>query len=801
MTQPTPHTIFARVVVDLPTRALSEPFDYSVPPDLDVNVGVPVLVPLGATRAVGYVVELTSVTEAPLESVRPIEAVLGGPLFDEHAITIADWISHTYVAPLSESLRLFLPPGGTPRLIRGYEAQGEPPVRPEELTLWTRAGGEKGVADGELGAPGSAARALAARMSARDQLRRTYRLVSPRVSEVSERLAELTPDVAAFVPSARATAQRAVIDALSGGPVSLAELRAELGSVDGAVNKLASLGIVRVIERRRYRRPPGNNSLAPRPEHLSTGQQDGLTAIAEARAAGDGVVLLEGVTGSGKTEVYLEAIEDVIEHGGRAIVLVPEISLTPQTVGRFRSRFGERVAVLHSRLSDGERYDQWRLALNGVVDVVVGARSALFAPLPDLELVVIDEEHESSYKQSASPRYHAREVAERICAQRGAVLVLGSATPSMEAHEHVDAGTWSRVELPERVGGGAFPAVTVVDMGTEFGSGHRSMFSRALLTGLERVRDAGEKAVLFLNRRGYASFLLCRECGYVPECPSCSVSLTYHEHGNMLVCHHCGIRMAAPPICPKCSSPYLRRFGAGTQRVEEELATLVPGLPIVRMDADTTSRKGGHERALLAFEAMSPGVLLGTQMVAKGLDYPDVTLVGVINADTTMHVPDFRAAERTYQLLQQVSGRAGRGVKPGEVVVQTYWPDHPAVQAVAHRDPELVYLGERQTRKQLGYPPYTRLVNVVLTAADEQVARNAAAAVARSLREAVPDDWKVLGPASAPLSKLKDRYRWHVLLKAPAGADVSPVVADALGQHGPAGECVLTVDVDPVDLM
>lgn len=790
---------YAQVVIDLPTRALSEPFDYGVPAGLAVRVGMPVLVPFGATQAVGYVVSLATGPHIVDVAVRPLAGVLGPAMFDEHAISVASWVARTYVSPLSEALRLFLPPGGSPRLVRGYRACGEPPVDAAELALWERA--REGVHDAALGAPGSPARALAARLATRGLLERTFELQRPRVSAVSERLAELTPSAGGFTPAPRATAQRAVLEALSAGPVSLAELRAQVGSVDGAVAKLAELGVVRVVERRRYRRPETASRLAPRPAALSPGQRDALAAIDEARAARGGVVLLDGVTGSGKTEVYLQAIERAIVAGGRAIVLVPEISLTPQTVGRFRSRFGERVAVLHSRLSDGERYDQWRLALDGKVDVVVGARSALFAPLPDLALVVIDEEHESSYKQSASPRYHAREVAERMCAERGAVLMLGSATPSMEALHRADSGEWRRVALPDRVGGGALPDVTVVDMAAEFGDGHRSMFSRPLLAALRRVQEAGEKAVLFLNRRGYASFLLCRECGFVPQCPSCSVSLTYHERGNVLVCHHCGTRLPAPPLCPRCKSPYLRRFGAGTQRVEEELAALLPGLPVVRMDADTTARKGGHERALLAFEALSPGVLLGTQMVAKGLDYPDVTLVGVINADTTMHVPDFRATERTYQLLQQVAGRAGRGERPGEVVVQTYWPDHPAVRAVAERDAELVYADERATRATLGYPPYTRLANVLLTAASADATRAAAEAAATALRAAAPDGWQVLGPASAPLGKLKDRYRWHVLLKAPADADVSPLLAAAIGALALPEGCTLTVDVDPVDLM
>ncbi|MDZ4654617.1 MAG: primosomal protein N' [Coriobacteriia bacterium] len=791
---------YAKVVVDLPTRALSEPFDYAVPRELvaDVEVGVPVLVPLGSTKAVGYVVALSDTTD--ITELRPIDRVLGERLFDEGAIELALWVAQEYLAPLSESLRLFLPPGGSPRLVRGYCAVGQRPHR-DVTTVFDLAAREGGVADAELGRPGSANRRIASQLVSAGLLQRTYRLEPPRVSAVTERFSELTTDAAAYMPTRGASMQRALIAALANGPVSVAELRAELGSVDGALRRLSELGVVNLVDRQRLRLPAGRTRHAHRHELLSAGQQEALAAIHDACSGGGGVVLVDGVTGSGKTEVYLRSIEEVLGNGGRAIVLVPEISLTPQTVGRFRSRFGDRVAVLHSRLSAGERYDQWRLALEGEVDVVVGARSALFAPLPNVRLIVIDEEHEPSYKQSNTPRYHAREVAARLCATRGATLVLGSATPSMEAQAAAERGAYRRVALDERVGGGALPSVTVVDMGAEFSDGHRSMFSRPLIDRLRATIEAHEKAILFLNRRGYASFLLCRECGFVPHCDSCAVSLTYHEQGNVLMCHHCGARTPVPPVCPRCSSAFLRRFGAGTQRVEEELGSEFPEVAVVRMDADTTTGKGGHERALMEFEGLDSGILLGTQMVAKGLDYPEVTLVGVINADTTMHIPDFRSAERTFQLLEQVAGRAGRGERPGQVVIQTYWPDHPAVRAVEQRDPDLLYAEERTARSALHYPPYGRLVNIVVTARSLADTRSVAAQVADATSAVVPDGWEVLGPAPAPIAKLKDRHRWHVLVKAPADAATSTVIAQALDAVSAPDGVTIVVDIDPVELV
>jgi primosomal protein N' (replication factor Y) len=741
----------ARVVVDVPARTLSEPFDYAVPERIAerVAVGVPVVVPFGHRRALGYVVGLGA-SSAYDGSLRGIDAVVGVPVFDDGALALAQWIADEYVAPLSEALRLFLPPGGAPRVRKG--------------------------ADGEWSVEG--------------------RQIAP----VHDVLVTLTGMDAAYRPPARATVQHAVVEALAAGPRTLAELCALAPGARSAVRALQARGVVRLEERRRYRRPDGR-ARGGAPHMLTPEQEAAVSEVERAVTEGGGVVVLEGVTGSGKTEVYLAAIERVLAGGKTAIVLVPEIALTPQTVSRFRARLGDKVAVIHSRLSTGERFDQWQLARDGVVRVVVGARSALFAPLPDLGLVIIDEEHEPTYKQSQAPRYHARNVAERLCAHRGAALLLGSATPSMETRERVRTGDYRHVRLTRRLGGGAPSHVSVVDMAAEFAQGHRSMYSRALQSALAEVVTRGTKAVLFLNRRGFASFLLCRECGFVPHCESCSVSLTYHEATARLQCHHCGARRDVPPLCPRCGSAYLRRFGAGTQRAEAELAALLPGVPIIRMDADTTAGKSGHERALAAFEAEPCAVLLGTQMIAKGLDYPEVTLVGVLNADTSMHLPDFRAAERTFQLLEQVAGRAGRGPLGGRVIIQTYWPDHPAVVAVASGDPSALYEGERSQRAALGYPPFGRLVNVGVSGTSSGAVSAAADHVAAALRVLCPPEWEVLGPAPAPIARVKGRWRWHVLVKAPVGAAVSAPVRAALGAVGTPDDVTVVADVDPVSML
>jgi len=736
----------ARVVIDIPAKGLSSAFDYDIPQILSpqVEVGVAVLVEFGRRRAVGHVIEVAATSS--IAERKPLLAVLSPPRFDSVSAGLAIWIAQEYIAPLSDAIRLLLPSGSVPMAIR----------------------------DG-----------------------RSWRLRPPVVSPLQERVVEPVSQ-SSFTPLPNAHRQRAVLDALSQGPVTVAELTAAFGSVSSVLRRLESAGAIRVTARRRFRGPSAQTLPAPRHKDLSPGQVKALEAIS---AAGPGdCVLLHGTTGSGKTEVYLRAIEEVLDSGDGALMLVPEISLTPQTVGRFRSRFGDLVAVVHSRLGPGERLDQWDRIASGEARIVVGARSALFSPVRDLGLVIIDEEHETSYKHFSAPRYHTRDVARRLVEKRGATLVLGSATPSLESLHAADQGHIRLVRMPDRVAGGTRPEVEIVDMSLEFCAGNRSMFSRRLAEELRRVASLGDKAILLLNRRGFAAFLLCRECGHVPGCSRCSTSLIFHESGATLMCHHCGERSKAPAACPVCESRYLRRFGAGTQRVATEVASLLPELPIVRMDADTTSLKGGHGQRLAEFEALSSGVLIGTQMVAKGLDYPEVTLVGVVSADTTLHIPDMRSGERTFQMLEQVAGRAGRGEKRGRVIVQTYWPEHPAIRSLALDDPKIFYDRESQERRELRFPPYGRLANVLITADSDAAAQRNARSVAKELRSAVLSQWEVLGPVPAPLARLKDRYRWHVLVKAPSDAAIASVVRTALSRTSSSDEVTVAPDIDPLDL-
>ena len=526
-----------------------------------------------------------------------------------------------------------------------------------------------------------------------------------------------------------------------------------------------------------------------------------MEAIDAAIAArGAATFLLRGVTGSGKTEVYLRIIESALERDLGAIVLVPEIALTPQTVGWFRSRFGD-VAVLHSRMTDATRLTMWQRVRSGAARVVVGARSALFAPLPRLGVIVVDEEHEPSFKQESTPRYHARDVAVRRAADAGAVCVLGSATPSLESWRRARAGELRRIDLPTRIGGAQLPQVDVVDMRSEPRAA--TLFSRDLRQRMQSAVGRGEQVILFLNRRGWSPVLWCRECKETVTCAQCDQSLTYHARHERAVCHRCCEEVVPPRNCPTCTAPGLRYLGAGSERIEHELRAILPRARVLRMDSDTMRRREDYESALERFGRGEIDVLVGTQMIAKGLDFPRVTVVGIVSADIALHLPDFRAAERTFQLVSQVSGRAGRGDLPGRIIVQTGAPQHPAIQLAARHDHEAFCVGEDELRRELGYPPHGRLIRAVFEDGDEARCTRAAREWADCLRARFADELSVLGPAPAPIAFVRNRHRHHVLIKAPlTAADAFGRARDFLADRAAKTARPRTVvDVDPASLM
>jgi len=741
-----PHAV--DVIVDVQVHDVDRIFTYAVPDTLErpPAVGDRVIVPFGRRKAVeGYVVGFAPANGRA--DLKPIARLLDPqPLLTEADIAVARWMQSYYLCPLVQALQCFLPPG----------------VR------------------------------LRSKARARALFVKGYRLNDPeKALAYAAQVAKAAPKQAALI---RFLAQQRAF-------VSYPALQKALNISRAPLERLVAQGIV-VESSVPLERSPLRGQAGPRPQlTLNREQADALAAICTALDRGEvRQILLHGVTGSGKTEVYLRAIEHVRRQGKGAILLVPEIALTEQTVTALEEAFGSDVAVIHSRLSAGERFDQWHRLRRGEAGVAVGARSAVFAPVQRLGLIIIDEEHESSYKQGEAPRYHARDVAWARARAAGALLVLGSATPSLESRYACDLGAVERRILSARVDGRPLPPVEVVDMRRELARGNRSMFSARLVEGIERALSAGEQVLLFMNRRGFASFLLCRECGHVPRCDQCEVSLTFHQP-DRLRCHYCDGERRLPRGCPQCGGPYLRPFGGGTQRVQEELARLFPGARTVRMDLDTTARKGAHARILREFAARAYDVLIGTQMIAKGLHFPAVTLVGVVSADTGLHFPEYRAAERTFQLLTQVAGRAGRGQRPGEVIVQTYDPDHYAIRAAVRHDYAGFYEQEMAYRRRAGYPPFVAMARCLWSAEEEAEARRAADEgykMVEGLARQIGVD--LVGPCPAPLSRLKGRYRWHLLLK---GERESVVAAARRVQESirPGAAARLAVDVDPVSLL
>jgi primosomal protein N' (replication factor Y) len=572
------------------------------------------------------------------------------------------------------------------------------------------------------------------------------------------------------------------------------------------INRLVETGLL--VDAGTREREPGRAEARQalphhRPGELSPAQQGALDAIlAPLRERRHETIVLFGVTGSGKTEVYLQAVEETLAQGRQAIILVPEISLTPQTCDRFRSRFGS-VAVLHSHLTAVERHAEWREIASGRVGVVVGARSAVFAPTPRLGLIVIDEEHETSFKQATAPRYHARDVAEWIARSAGIPLVLGSATPSLETFARCLDGSWRMCRLPDRVGGSQLPAVITVDLRDQR-SRSRGALSPRLVAGIKWALSSGGQVMLLLNRRGFATHVQCRACGDTARCKQCDLALTLHQPGNRGICHGCGHIARLPPDCPSCGAPQLAQRGTGTQKLEEQVRGIFPGTRVARMDTDTMRTRGSHERTLDAFRAREIEILVGTQMIAKGLDFPDVMLVGVVNADAALHLADFRAAERTCQLVTQVAGRSGRGALGGRVVVQTSTPEHPAIRSAGRHDYEAFVRHELPIREALMYPPYGCVIRFVVRSHREEAAAAWAGTLTDRLRAAVAaagEGMRVLGPAPAPIARLRDRFRWHLQVHGLDGERLRDLVLRATAGLRTPDDVAWIIDVDPVEML
>lgn len=794
--------VYARVVVNLPGLPGDRLYDYLLPAELEETAvpGVRLLAPFGGRKVEAVLWEVTTNSDYPeRENLRPVLAVLDEePLLSGFQLSLIDWMAGRFFCRRCDLLRLFFPPGQKISTEKCWQRL----VPAEEIETFLSA----------LPLPETINHSFMAKVTpagTRTPLphltKEEYQLLNllvqagyvrigwfPRKSAVRFKTVKFCrlPKAAAVSTckpkepglTAKQNKVYQYLQAQDGRPVPAAEVLAATGVTASVLTALVKKGLVESFFQQTPRDsfhelPVENGPVCPDARvRLNPDQTTALgrilTALDRPEPTG---FLLHGVTGSGKTEIYLRVIEEVLKRGKSAFYLVPEISLTPQTVTRVRARFGKAVAVFHSSLGRGERFEEWWRVKRGEVKVVVGARSALFAPLAKPGLIILDEEHEYTYKQEETPRYHARDVAREICRRVKGLLLLGSATPSLESYRAAETGELVRITLPQRVLGRRMPEIVLVDLREEFKARRFSILSPVLREAITACLERREQAILLLNRRGYATFIICRECGHVLKCSSCDVTLTYHQRPNLLLCHYCGFRAKPPDTCPQCRSHHIRYVGRGTQRLEEELNQVYPGSRVVRMDLDTTGRKGSHEQIYQELVRGEIDILVGTQMVAKGFDLPNVTLVGIINADVALNLPDFRAAERTYQLLTQAAGRAGRGEKAGVVFIQTFNPGHYSIAALRHGDEEGFYRRELLYREAGKYPPFTGLIRLVFSGTDPE----AVIATARNLtgelkekfseRQEDPDcgglEEEIIGPQPAVIEKVQNRYRWHTLLK------------------------------------
>jgi len=833
-------TCYCEVALPVP---LDRTFTYAVRDGEQVKRGARVIAPFRNEKLIGVVTAVTDVAPADFEA-KPIEAVLDDePLLSEHLLALAEWIAQYYLAPLGEVLRGMLPltaevrrtvyyritdhgrdvladsmDGDSTSSRRGAkDSKRRSMVSPEQQDMEHRV--LERLAVGEPVKVSTLRTATAASLPVLAGLLRKKWIV--RETSAAERDARRVERFAVLIPETRLPAltekQQAILAELAacGGELPLAELRRkELPS--STLQTLVRRGLVRIDERAAAFRLGG---IEPSSEtiRLNPSQLDALASIASG-LGGFRALLLHGVTGSGKTAVYLAAMQRALDRGLASILLVPEIGLTPQTVGLLDAAFGARVALLHSALTPEERSEQWRRIHRGEAPIVVGTRSAIFAPVPNLGLICVDEEHDQSYKQEETPRYNARDVAVMRAKLVGAVVVLGSATPSLESWQNAVQGKYTRIAIEERVMNRPLPEVELIDMRREFQeTGKEQLFSRSLVAETHAALERGEQALILLNRRGYSFAVICRACGEKLECVNCAIALTHHKPavqfaeddagiapaGQRLECHYCGYKRTVPAKCPKCESEHLYYLGAGSQQGEERLAEIFPNARIGRMDRDTVRGRHDLERLLARLHSGEINLLVGTQMIAKGHDIHGVTLVGVVGCDHALSMPDFRAAERVFQLMTQVSGRAGRGDLPGRVVVQTYYPDHYAIVAASTHDYASFVERELKYRRWMHYPPFGVLANVLIQSEKLEEAARWSAELGKWFESAAPEGVRVLGPCTAPIGRIKGVYRFHLILKASSRKALNAALRGALAHAEKAGvpRGNLVVDVDAQRLM
>lgn len=806
----------AKVIVDVPTMQTDQPFTYLVPENLNeqLAVGMRVEVPFGnGNRHVqGFVLAIEPMAATVLDEanvqLKELVAVLDlKPVLNTEMLALADYMKEKTFAFKITCLQTMLP-----SVMRAdyqkyiyltdelsEELQDQLFYGLEEIS-WDQAQ-ERGIL------PQLMALRKQQKVDIRYEVTTRNKVKMVRFIQAAKEFEQLEEIRLGLRKGAKKKEQLLYyLQRLGTEKITAVKEMKELGFSTALLNEAAKNGWLMFIEKEAYRDPFANQTFEKTTAlSLNAEQQVAVETILQSvQEQQSQTYLLEGITGSGKTEVYLQVIAEVLNQGKTAIMLVPEISLTPQMVQRFKSRFGEHVAVMHSGLSQGEKYDEWRKIERGEAEVVVGARSAIFAPIENIGVIIIDEEHEASYKQEETPRYHARDLAIWRSEYHHCPVVLGSATPSLESRARAQKNVYQRLRLTQRANQAAtLPTIDVVDMRQEVENGNVSSFSMSLQEKLQERLEKNEQSVLLLNRRGYSSFVMCRDCGYVLPCPNCDISLTLHMDSKTMKCHYCGHEERIPYRCPNCGQDKIRYYGTGTQKVEEELQTLLPDSRILRMDVDTTRRKGAHEKILRTFGEGQADILLGTQMIAKGLDFPNVTLVGVLNADTALNLPDFRSSERTFQLLTQVSGRAGRAEKPGEVIIQSFNPEHYAIQLAKAQDYEDFYTKEMYIRHRGNYPPYYFTVQITASHPEENEAAKQMFQIATKLKQGLSPQAILLGPTPNAIMRVNNRYFYQVIIKYKQEPMLQPLLKEILTdtQRATARGLKLSIDAEPMNFI
>lgn len=803
---------FAEVVFNI---SLDHQFSYKIPSEFaeNINPGIRVLAPLGKQILTGVVVEIK--TRAPFDNLKELTDILDDkPLLSDDLLKLTKWISEYYMSSWGQAISIALPKGIDQSAKRKFYINEE--FEESEINLNDR---ENELKELIFRNPGRTYKYYQEKFGKKSLNHLSNKLLDKKViiAEVKKSKPSVQPKKRYFVSVPNnielllkdLNINSSKIDGLieyAGKDILLSELLKNLKVSSGVIERLVKKNLVTKHKKLVYRKNEIKYDEEDKKIQLTNEQEEVLTEVKQNILENNfKTFLLHGVTGSGKTQIYIESIREAYENKKSAIMLIPEISLTPQTVSRFQKHFDEKITVFHSKMSLGERYDAWFKIFKEKYSIVVGPRSALFLPITNLGIIIVDEEHDGSYKQSeSSPRYNARDVAIYLAKMKNALVLLGTATPSLETYYNVRMQKYSKLELKNRIGKISLPKVSIVDVrGLKANSGSE-IFSKVLINKIQEKLDRSEQIILLQNRRGYSSFLQCTECGFIARCPNCEISLTYHKYNHKLQCHYCNYDRIAVDNCPKCNSYHIKYSGIGTQKIESEMKKLFPKATYLRMDQDTTKNKNSHDQILYKFKQKQADILLGTQMISKGLDFENVTLVGVISADVGLSIPDFRSSERIFQLLTQVAGRSGRGEIPGEVIVQSYQYSNFAIQLASKHDFKNFYLQEMKNRMELDYPPFKRIINIRTIGFDLQKTINIMRKIETSLKRKFKNRLKIVGPSPAPISKINNFYRWHLFVKIDknkftSNSEIKNLLYPFIKSN--KNELKVQIDVDPVDLM